>query len=374
MKRKYMCAMVTMFGLTLMSIVVHYITFGVSKRNDIGLTYCNITLHDEHAYVTTRSASDEETSTSTYVNSENVTEEKRRTKYGESWYVHSGTRSVNIFPKTVNKSEVDFSNYFFDAEVKEMNLVILGGVMKCGTGTLTTFLQEHPSIRAAIGLQVFFTYNFGIQWYLKRLPKCGDNEWAFSRCTGCFTNTYSLSLINYINELSGKRLKLIFIIRSPIERLISHYTQLRLGSKTEFSSFGHWMKEQLIDRTYSSALSKTKYIDFFPLWYKTFGGKNILVLEHEEFVNTPWIAMQRVEQHLGLNPFFNESSFLLQNSGKYYCYKSKGPQMKECTHNPDNKGRTHFNITEDDRSFLREFVRPYNERLFKFLNRRYNWE
>ncbi|CAH1799613.1 unnamed protein product [Owenia fusiformis] len=386
MRRRYIVAIWLVLGLTLMTILMYNIfgvsklsnmktTFGVSKRNNTKTTDCNcikIRTPDEPTNITSRDTKEEKMSTHKENTDTNKAAEQRH--YGEPGYVFVGTKRMNMFPKTVNQSDLDFSNYFSDAEVKKRNLVLLGGVMKCGTGTMKTFLKEHPSIRDAVGLQVFFTYNFGIQWYLKRLPKCKENEWAFTRCTNCFMNTDSLSLINNINELIGKRLKLLFIIRNPVERMISHYTQLKAGNKTLLPPIGHWIKEQISNPNTSGALQKTRYIDYFPVWYRMVGDKNILVLEHEEFVNTPWIAMQRVEKHLGLNPFFNENSFLLRKAGKYYCYKTKGPQMEECSHNPNSKGRIHVDITEKERTILRDYFRPFNERLFKFLNVRYKWE
>ncbi|CAH1799610.1 unnamed protein product, partial [Owenia fusiformis] len=288
--------------------------------------------------------------------------------------IRNGGNLMNQNPRTVNQSEVDFSTYFSEVEIRLTRIILLAGVMKCGTGPMTTLLSRHPDVRETVDLQVYLTYNFGVQWYLKRLPTTvkGKSDWLFSRCTNCFAIKKAPALVNVIREITGKRFKMLFIVRNPIDRVISHYTQL-ISDNATVATFGKWVQEILVNPYNSSLLQKSRYVEHFESWYSLFEENDMLIIDHKEFVKTPWLVMQKVENYLSLVSYFTEDKFMLSQNSQYYCIKTKG-EMDACSQNLDHKGRTHITVSEQDRKLLRDYFHVYNERLFKLLNRRFDWD
>ncbi|CAH1799611.1 unnamed protein product [Owenia fusiformis] len=313
-------------------------------------------------------------------NSRNLTKEELKTlersnnyrHFGEEGYLFMDDGTGKKIRSKSNETQIDVSDYFSKVEIRSTRIALIAGIMKCGTGPMSSFLKRHPSVIDTVGLQVYFTYNFGVQWYLKRLAKSNESQVLLSRCTNCFATKRAPALINMIREVTVRHLKLIFLVRNPIDRLISHYTQLVSGNAS-VPEFGQWVRELLADPDNSPPLRKSRYVEHFETWYHFFEENDILIIDHSEFVRTPWLAMQKIEKYLSLQSFFTEDSFLLRQTGPYYCFKTRGPDMSECTQNPENKGRTHVSVSEQDKALLRDYFRPYNERLFKLLNKRFDW-
>lgn len=100
----------------------------------------------------------------------------------------------------------------------------VAGAQKAGTTSLHDWLIQQPDISLpAMKETGFFSYekvySYGIKWYVRQFPKCGGDaimgevcpeymffEKAFERISECI-----------------KAPKIIFILRSPLDRAYSHY-------------------------------------------------------------------------------------------------------------------------------------------------------
>jgi len=80
-----------------------------------------------------------------------------------------------------------------------------------------------------------------------------------------------------------------------------------------------------------------------------FPKNQFLILKAEEFYQKPATIFESIQKFLGL-PKFHPANYAHYNLGKRH------------------------EISTTTRNFLREFFKPYNEELYKFLGRDFGWE
>ncbi|MGR9101163.1 MAG: sulfotransferase family protein [Gammaproteobacteria bacterium] len=114
--------------------------------------------------------------------------------------------------------------------------VFLGiGAQKSGTSTLNAILKQHPDIFLPTIKEIHFfdserNYAKGVGWYEAFFRKAKSRQ-----ITGEFTPDYMFSerAPDRMHEVLGKDVKLIFILRDPVDRAYSQYFMaLRKGSES----------------------------------------------------------------------------------------------------------------------------------------------
>ena len=112
----------------------------------------------------------------------------------------------------------------------------------------------------------------------------------------------------------------------------------------------------------------------FPLewWYAAFSGDHIYFVCTEELQDFSGKSMNSVGKFLGLPQYSNFSEVV--KGGAYNVGGHRGYDY-EISWNQLNKEQEKDKIplSEEFRLELEEFIRPYNERLFKLTGRRCNW-
>jgi hypothetical protein len=113
---------------------------------------------------------------------------------------------------------------FSDMEQRLPQAIIVG-IRKCGTRALLEFLSLHPDICHAHDEMHFFDrderYSLGLEWYRKQMPLSHPNQITIEKTPGYFITRRVPSLINDMNQ----DIKLLIIVRDPVTRIISDYTQ-----------------------------------------------------------------------------------------------------------------------------------------------------
>ncbi len=106
------------------------------------------------------------------------------------------------------------------------NFLIIGA-MKSGTTSLYAYLREHPEI----GMPVIKEPNFfsdnsvwakGVKWYESLFANCQDNKVIGEASVNYTKYPYYKDVPKRIFSLIPQ-VKLIYVLRSPIERIYSHY-------------------------------------------------------------------------------------------------------------------------------------------------------
>lgn len=256
------------------------------------------------------------------------------------------------------------------------NFIIIGGV-RCGTTSLYYDLCQHPSILSATYDEIGFfdsNYHLGLNWYRSMFPTKFEISSIKKKQNLCITGEdtpfyfWKKSAAKRIAELLPN-VKLIVILRNPIDRAHSEYqwTLKSGGEKIDdrIISFEEAIEDELgriesakedgVVKDYTSlikhqsSLTKGIYADQLQIWFNRFPRDQILVIRTEDLSKEPEQTLNDVFSFLGLPN-----------------YKIKNMQKQKIGHYPPMKDNT--------RKFLIEFFRPHNERLYKMMNRNFEWD
>lgn len=157
-------------------------------------------------------------------------------------------------------------------------------------------LKEHPEIyMPAVKELRFFNYNYddGIESYSEHFTDAGDAKVRGEITPDYYRQDYALLRIK--EQLPN--VKLIFILRNPIERAFSQY-QLYCG--TEY-------KEMSFEQTYRKCPDLIewgmygKHLEFI---YQHFLKENVLILEYDLLKGNPGVFLQQVFEFLGVDETF----------------------------------------------------------------------
>lgn len=106
------------------------------------------------------------------------------------------------------------------------------GVRKCGTRALLEMLYLHPMVQKAAGEVHFFdrdeNYNKGLDWYRMQMPHSYVGQITIEKSPSYFVTPEVPERIRAMNS----SIKLLLIVREPVTRAISDYTQLRANAAT----------------------------------------------------------------------------------------------------------------------------------------------
>ena len=248
---------------------------------------------------------------------------------------------------------------------------IIIGSMKCGTTSLYYDICEHPCVSAAAYDEIgFFDSNFhlGLNWYRSMFPTKGQIDDVRRKegvaITGEDTPFY------FWNPIAAKRIqkilpniKLIIILRNPIDRAYSEYQDL-VSRESNSPSFETFIENEINTRKKGiiiteenfeifnqndSYLLKGIYIDQLKIWAGLFPKEQIFTLSTESLNSDPTASMESVFQYLNLPD-----------------YKIKNTQHQ--------KQKKYTPMDSQTRKLLIEFFKPHNERLFKFIGKKFDWE
>ena len=256
---------------------------------------------------------------------------------------------------------------------------IIIGVGRAGTTALYSYLIQHPSIVVAstdnnesVADLHFFEYMISnnIQWYRSHFPilfsKSKNQKNSF--ITGEYTSTYIYhpDVPKRIFNLLPK-IKLIVILRNPIDKAYSTYQQqFRFGEYT--TSFEDTINAEFrridLNKDFPELNSNNYdfenfvaqniirhgiYADYLETWLKIFDRKQILILNSDDLKNSTKETLHRVFH------FLNVSNYDIANTS----------QVNVGKYPPINK------IT---RKKLIEFFKPHNQRLNRLLDTEFDWD
>jgi len=252
------------------------------------------------------------------------------------------------------------------------NYLILG-VQRGGTTSLYMTLTEHPSIKPAIQKEVSFFdwfYWLGLKWYKNYFPSCKRKS-----ITGEATPQYLF--VPFVPRRIFETLpdvKMIVLLRNPVDRAYSNWgIQYATDRPVEFLSFEEAIKaeeKRLKEILYSPnklpedisfslfhkfLLSSYKrrgmYAEQLKRYYELFPKDQILIVKSEDWFNKPKQVFERIITFLELD------CWIPKTFNKTVSIKSKIPLMNDET-----------------RKKLVEFFKPYNDELYRLLNRDFGWD
>jgi hypothetical protein len=245
------------------------------------------------------------------------------------------------------------------------NFIIIGA-QRSGTTSLYNYLIQHPLVAPVLLKEVhFFDLNFdrGLLWYLAHFPRLSIK----SMITGEASPYYLFHpLVPHRVAQILPNVKLIAVLRNPVDRAFSHYKHERsqglepllwedairkeseriageedkLTQNPAYYSFNH--------RHYSY-LARGRYAEQLRRWLEVFPLEQFLILQSENIFVDPSKALNQCCEFLGIP------------NVRLEVYKKRNVSAKFTKDNMKN------------REVLVHYFRPYNQQLFELLGKEFDW-
>ncbi len=249
------------------------------------------------------------------------------------------------------------------------------GAARSGTTSLYEYLIQHPSIIKGIGKEVYFfdkEFQKGVNWYKSFFPtKFTKSRLENKLQTSCLTceatprYLYHPSSPKRVFEIIP-HIKLIVLLRNPIDRAYSHY-QMEVSSGNEELSFENAIDQEKNRISYDmqkmendenfysvnfyrkSYLTRGIYVNQIKRWFKYFPREQFLILKSEDLYSDPSKTYSKVLDFLAL-PKFELNSFKAHRMRKY------------------------SDIVPETRKKLADYFKPHNKQLYELLGKNFDWE
>ncbi|XP_007571450.1 heparan sulfate glucosamine 3-O-sulfotransferase 3B1b [Poecilia latipinna] len=256
---------------------------------------------------------------------------------------------------------------------KKLPQAIIIGVKKGGTRALLEFLRVHPDIRAVGAEPHFFDRNYenGLEWYRDLMPKTLEGQITMEKTPSYFVTREAPARISAMSRDT----KLIVVVRDPVTRAISDYTQT-LSKKPDIPSFESLTFKNrttgLIDTSWS-AIQIGIYAKHLDNWLQYFPMDQILFVSGERLISDPAGELGRVQDFLGLKRIITDKHFYFNQTKGFPCLKkAEGSSKPHCL--GKTKGRTHPNIDPEVVQRLRDFYRPFNMKFYQMTGHNFGWD
>lgn len=266
-------------------------------------------------------------------------------------------------------SSMSVSNNF---GTKKFPQAVIIGVRKGGTRALLEFLRIHPDVRAVGAEPHFFDrfYDRGFEWYRNLMPRTLDGQITMEKTPSYFVTKEAPHRIHNMS----KDTKLIVVVRNPVTRAISDYTQILTKNPTipSFQDLAFKnISTGLIDTSWS-AIRIGIYSKHLENWLQYFPLSKFLFVSGERLVTDPSGEMGRVQSFLGLKSVITDKHFYFNETKGFPCLKKpEGSSRPRCL--GKTKGRPHPKISDDVMQRLQEFYRPFNMKFYQMTGQDFGW-
>ncbi|WP_017296387.1 sulfotransferase family protein [Geminocystis herdmanii] len=192
----------------------------------------------------------------------------------------------------------------FKSEGKLPNFIIIGA-MKSGTTSLHYYLNSHPEIFMSKEKELNFfiksnelplgTWEKGIDWYKSQFM---GNAKIYGEASPNYTLYPTIKGIPQRMHSIIPNAKLIYIVRDPIERIISHYVHRYADGKENRT-----LTEALTDFDNNFYICRSQYYLQIEQYLQYYSPKNILVISTEELSKVPKKTLQTIFNFLGVSNY-----------------------------------------------------------------------
>ncbi len=273
----------------------------------------------------------------------------------------------------IRKSRLDFLRKISSPLRILPDFLIIGG-NKCGTTSLFKYMIEHPCILAPTNKEINYFNRFyenGTMWYRSHYPTFLSKLYYKMKTktkiiTGEATTHYLTKepKTPYRVKKLVPSIKLIVILRNPIDRAYSQYNMLAIQQREPLSfekaiAFAMQnpnqtdkkliLAENLNMTNDYSYLRRGIYVDDLKRWMNIFPKERFLILQTEEFNSKPNEVLNRIYKFLGLPTWINK------------------------VHQKYNVGK-YEKMNSETRSMLVEYFKPHNKRLNELLETNFDWD
>ena len=262
--------------------------------------------------------------------------------------------------------------YYLTSSVRVLPNFFVIGAGRTGTTSLYHYLNQHPCItKSAYDELGYFDDNFhlGLDWYRSLFPTKFTQKKVESK-HGKFL-TYDVTPQYIRRPWTARRIssyfpttKLIVVLRNPVDKTYSHYimstveanerrlfediitNEIREFKKTKYDDKNDSYFSTIVEGSY---LARSFYQEQLEIWFKLFPKKQILIIKSEELANKTTEVIQDIFNFLEL------PEYKIKNVSKH-------------------RVSDYNKMNSSTRKILIEFFRPYNKKLYEFLDRDFGWD
>ncbi|KAJ3643622.1 hypothetical protein Zmor_026323 [Zophobas morio] len=172
--------------------------------------------------------------------------------------------------------------------------------------------------------------------------------------------------------------KLLLIVREPVTRAISDYTQLRANAATaspalptpppkSFESLSLFPNGSINEAYRPLAISI--YHNYLHRWLEVFSREQILVVNGDLLIEDPVPQIQKIERFLGLEPRIGTHNFYFNETKGFYCLRNE--TSDRCLR--ETKGRKHPRVDPNVVSKLRRYFGEHNQKFYELIGEDLGW-
>lgn len=259
------------------------------------------------------------------------------------------------------------------------NFIIIGAA-KSGTTSLFNYMIQHPDIIGSYVKEVHFfdsdNYKKGNLYYKSYFPlkiQAHLHQLVYGRNLIVGESSPFYLLHPHVPIRVSKlipNIKLIVLLRNPIERAYSHY-QITLRNGGENLSFEDAIhqeimriepeKKQLFEDKYNTSinqnsnyakysyLTRGQYYEQLSRWLQYFSKEQFLIIENNNFLTNTAYYMKKIFDFLEI-PNITQKEYPKHHVGDY----SKS-------------------IKQDTNYYLKEYFELHNQKLYELVGTNYNW-
>jgi hypothetical protein len=285
--------------------------------------------------------------------------------------------------KPVNVAKPATNNLYRTAtsSLRALPDFLIIGAQKGGTTSLYLYLNEHPNIGGAVIKEVSYfdkNYSLGLAWYRAQFPTPlrklytrdirKQNYIVGEASPGYLVYPHSPARIAQILP----RVKLIALLRNPVERAYSQYRhnvergyeQLSFADAIEAEEERTQAEKEkvLSDEHYNSTaffrysyLARGVYVDQLKHWLDFFPREQLLLLKSEELNSEPTEIFKQTLAFLNVPVLI------------------PGSLQKEFKHYNKSADKVASKIDPALRERLVAYFAPHNARLYEFVGRDFGW-
>jgi len=172
------------------------------------------------------------------------------------------------------------------------------GALKAGTTSLDFYLHRHPQIRTAPGKEVRFfaeelPWSRGVDWYRSHFRGRAD---IYGEVCATYASYPTYRDVPRRMHSVIPDAKLIYLVRDPIERIVSQYVHRR-ADRHEERSFETVVREAHEDDDYICRSAYYRQLDRFLQYYRK---SDILVVLSEDLLQDRQSTLRKVFRFLGV--------------------------------------------------------------------------
>jgi [heparan sulfate]-glucosamine 3-sulfotransferase 5 len=231
-------------------------------------------------------------------------------------------------------------------------------------------------------------YIKGLEWYASQMPETVPSQIAIEKSPSYFVTPEVPERIYEMNS----SVKLLLIVREPVTRVISDYTQIYLQSPTPLNA-NSTMNTTITASTASvqiqqpsleelvltpsghvntnyKAIRISMYSRYMRRWLDVFPKEQIHVIDGDALIRDPYNVLFHVEKFLGLEHKLERDNFYFNNTKGFYCWRSLNKMIHFLN---DSKGRRHPVVKVGLIRTLREFYRRVNYEFYEMVGRDFGW-